>query len=341
MKNSYDVIIIGAGIAGLECAKHLAGSGLSILIVEKNNSPGSKVCAEGVVLQDLKYVSKEDLNFDFQKLIFHYKNKTKAFPDNDGIISTINRKTHIKRKIDQLKKIDNIEFLIGNSVAKIVAGNSLELSSGEIIRFKYLVGADGSISVVRKYLNLPSEKIEIAMQYILPKKFNDFEIYLDSKNLGTGYLWIFPNKDYDSIGCGGDLRYMNVQKMKAYFELWLKEKNINFSKENLQAALINYDYRGYKFNNIFLAGDAAGLASGILGKGIYSAFLSGEQIANEILNKPANYNLIERWLKKKRKQEFFMVFMKNKIIRNLAFNWGIKSMRFQKIQKLIMRGFIR
>ena len=40
MKNKYDAIIVGAGIGGLVCGNFLAKSGLSVLIVEKNQQPG-------------------------------------------------------------------------------------------------------------------------------------------------------------------------------------------------------------------------------------------------------------------------------------------------------------
>lgn len=40
MKNSYDVIIIGAGIGGLVSGCYLAKNGLKILLVEKKNKPG-------------------------------------------------------------------------------------------------------------------------------------------------------------------------------------------------------------------------------------------------------------------------------------------------------------
>src|SRR5579864_5235005 len=36
----YDVAIIGAGISGLRCAEILAGSGLSVLVLEKNSRVG-------------------------------------------------------------------------------------------------------------------------------------------------------------------------------------------------------------------------------------------------------------------------------------------------------------
>jgi len=40
LKNKYDIVIIGSGIGGLVSAALLAESGKSILIVEKEPSPG-------------------------------------------------------------------------------------------------------------------------------------------------------------------------------------------------------------------------------------------------------------------------------------------------------------
>ena len=49
----YDVIIAGAGPAGLSCAIHLIDSGLKVLVIDKNNKPGSKICAGGLRLSDI------------------------------------------------------------------------------------------------------------------------------------------------------------------------------------------------------------------------------------------------------------------------------------------------
>jgi phytoene desaturase len=42
-KSSYDVVVIGAGLAGLACAVELAGRGLSVCVVERNEHLGGKM----------------------------------------------------------------------------------------------------------------------------------------------------------------------------------------------------------------------------------------------------------------------------------------------------------
>ena len=329
----YDVIVVGASIAGLECAKNLGGSNLNVLIIERNKQIGRKVCAEGIIPSDLNYIPKHLINFDFQRIIIHYKNKATTFFKNKGIISTIERKTFLDYEVKNLKRFSNIEILTGTSLSEITSNNSLKLNTGKKLEFKFLIGADGSTSIVRKYLNLVSGKLEIAIQYIIPKRLEDFEVYLDNKLFGTGYLWIFPNKNYTSIGCGTDLRFMESKTLKHNFDLWLKEHSFDVQNAKFEGALINYDYKGYKFGNIFLAGDAAGLTSGILGKGIYSAFLSGKQIARDILRVNNAPNLVTEWLKKKKRQEKYMFFLKNSLLRKIFFSVMINLLPYRKFEE--------
>ncbi|MCK4365482.1 MAG: NAD(P)/FAD-dependent oxidoreductase [Thermoplasmatales archaeon] len=329
-KDYYDVIIVGAGIAGIECAKNLGNTGLGVLIVEKNKNLGEKVCAGGIILEDLEYIPKHFLNFNFRKIQIHYKDKTIILPTDGGIISTINRKRLLNHELKGLKKNDNIKILTGVSVLKILTNNTLELSSSKKLRFKFLVGADGSNSVCRKYLDLSTNKSITAFQYIFPMEFKNFHIYLDDKLFGTGYLWIFPHKNYTSIGCISDNRFINTRQLRSNFNFWLEKNDIDVSKARFQAAMINYDYAGYKFGNIFLIGDAAGLTSGLNGKGIYSAFLSGRQVANEILQKKDLPNLIKVWLKRKRQEEIDIFFLKSVFLRNIYWSIGIRLLSFLK-----------
>ncbi len=44
---AYDVIILGAGAAGLMCAKTAAARGLQVLVLEKSNKPGKKILMSG------------------------------------------------------------------------------------------------------------------------------------------------------------------------------------------------------------------------------------------------------------------------------------------------------
>ena len=63
---SYNVIIVGGGLAGLTSAVHLSKKGLSVLLIEKHEYPKHKVCGEYISNEVLPYLKALDFNpFDF------------------------------------------------------------------------------------------------------------------------------------------------------------------------------------------------------------------------------------------------------------------------------------
>ncbi len=87
-----------------------------------------------------------------------------------------------------------------------------------------------------------------------------------------------------AVGCICDPEIMPSGKLKANFHEWLRRQEIDVSNARYHSYPISYDYRGHHFNNIFLAGEAAGLASGLTGEGVYQSLVSGETAARIIMD---------------------------------------------------------
>ena len=51
MRTSYDVTIIGAGLAGLQCARLLARQGISVLLVDRKNTLDQKIHTTGIFVR--------------------------------------------------------------------------------------------------------------------------------------------------------------------------------------------------------------------------------------------------------------------------------------------------
>ncbi len=337
----FDVVIVGGGFGGIKCADVLKDSSFKVALIEKKKEFGEKVCAGGITLEDLKYIPSKLINFPFKKIFFFFKNKKVPFPKEGEIISSIERKEVAKEYIKKIERSQNVELLPNTFAEEVEDRNTLKLKSGKRIKFKYLVGADGVLSIVRRYLRIPKKRIFSTLQYKIPKEMKDFEVYLDSKLFGTGYLWIFPHKGYTFVGCGTEFNKIHLKKLKKTLDTWIIKKEIYSKISHLkpESFLINADYRGYRFGNIFLAGDAAGLACGITGKGIYPAFLSGEQIGLEILGVKKKENLIYSWLKKKRQQEKFLIFLKNPWIREIFYTIVLKLLLYKNFSEK-MKGLL-
>ncbi len=281
----YDVVIIGAGPAGLNCAQHLSEAGKKVLLLEQNAVIGPKICAGGLTGSDLEYLKLPDslLGHKFTEAIFNTPWQKYKINMGKFLVYTVDRKDLGQWQLAKLKKTGAV---VRTEARVTQIEKDLVIVNGkEKIGFKYLVGADGSSSLVRRFLGVKAGIIGIAIQYIIPgNKYKDFEYFVDSSLFKAWYAWIFPHKNYVSIGTGGDPRHISSKELRENFAKWLDRKGIDVAGLEIQGCPINFDYQGYKFGNIFLAGDAAGLASGLTGEGIYQALISGEEIAKSIID---------------------------------------------------------
>ncbi len=303
------MVIIGAGPAGLKCAEVLAKKGKKVLLLEKNSIFGDKTCAGGLTLKDLKLgIPDKIIQKKFNKVVLHTPLQDTDVETGESFIATINRKDLGKWMASNAEK-QGAEIRLNSQVVEINE-KTIKIKDGTEIKYKYLVGADGGSSIVRKYLGLKTINFEQAFQYITPKKFKNLELFLDPDKFGPSYLWIFPYKNSTSIGTGVDLSKevkqpifdLPVSKVRKNFDDWCK-KRFDIKKAEFQAAIINYDYQGHEFKNKFLIGDAGGFASGLTGEGIYFAIKSGEDVAQKIINKKYICKNINHIIKLKKKEE--------------------------------------
>jgi len=314
MVKKFDVVIVGAGPGGLAAAKILGERRKNVLIVEKNPKIGPKICAGGLTKKTLNLGIPLSLaERVFYSVKINFKKSLINITDIKPLVATISRKKLAKFQLQQLG--ENVEIQT-NSKAIKVKDHSILLENGEEISFDYLIGADGSLSLVRKYLQLPIQKTWIAIQYSIPGEFSELGIFFEPDKFGRGYAWLFPHKEYALFGCGCQAGSQISKNLSTNFHQWLAKKGIDFRESKLESAFINLDYRGFQFGNKFLIGDAAGLASGLTGEGIYFAIVSGQEIAKKILDQ--NYSLpkLKKILKIKKKQEIIGRFLMFKVLKS-------------------------
>lgn len=78
----------------------------------------------------------------------------------------------------------------------------VSMRSGRQVACEYLVGADGSNSRVRKYLNPQAERGILCLEQYAPKSSENVLIGNLSKKYDQGYYYVFPNEAYDVQGFG-------------------------------------------------------------------------------------------------------------------------------------------
>lgn len=302
---NFDAVIVGAGPGGLSCAKYLAEHGLRVVILEKQTVIGEKACAGGITWGGMIKRLPEDL---IEKMFFQQFLKTRyqkvSISAAHPIVATVNRRklghfmaesaTKKGAEIITEARVDHID---STAVHFTKAGNGYTAS------YRYLIGADGSNSTVRRSLGLTNRRFGIAINYYVPQGHSDMLWNFNPLTFGCGYSWIFPHRTCMSVGAYSGDRFVRAAQFGEQLAGWLQAIEIQIDNVKPQAEKISYDYQGWHFDRTYLVGDAAGLASPLTGEGIHSAIVSGEAAARSIIEPNHSDNSLKKLIKKHRKHE--------------------------------------
>jgi len=287
MKSSAGIVIIGAGPGGLACAKMLAENDRDVLVLERKQVIGPKVCAGGITWSGLlRHVPEELIEQAFPEQSIFSNLQSVKVTESEPIVATVNRKA-LGQWMARAAADAGATIETGVTVQEITRDRVVVRDLGgtvQTIGYTHLIGADGSTSMVRRYLGIVTKKMGIGINYQIRGKCTDMEWHLNTKTFGSGYGWIFPHRETISIGAYGDQHNIPAVELKNRLLAWAAQKGYDLSRQQARAALVNYDFQGFCFGSIWLVGDAAGLASGLTGEGIYPAIITGEAVAKKIID---------------------------------------------------------
>jgi len=300
MSDILKTIIIGAGPGGLNAGRYLEGA----LILDQKKEIGEPVqCGEGI--------SKESLE---RQRIKPDPSWISAVIDTTQFISPSGKKVEIEGKesgfiIDRvlfekfLASQSKAGVLLEKRVVDVSLKNGIwevKTEKGEVFKSKYLIGADGSFSIVRN--KVFNEKLELlpTLEYLveLEKEIptSIMRLYFDREKFPSGYAWIFPkSKKTANAGLGGE---KNLKEgFKYLMEDIVKKEFGNYKLLKNKSGVISWGGAKIKLfkNNAFLVGDAGGLVDPIFGGGMNNAMISGK-IAAECINS-GKANLYEKKIK--------------------------------------------
>jgi geranylgeranyl reductase len=306
----YDVVIIGGGPGGLKCAETLGEDGTKkVLVVEKKDKIGPKTCGGGLTEWDKMFALPEDKIQTFERQYFDFEGE-EYYAETP--ISTIDRVDLGQFQLKQVKKFKNIDIWTETTAKEINKDYILIKKDKETIKveFDYLVGADGSTSIVRRYLNLPN-RFFTGFRYIIPnQEYDKFTWIFDFKKLGSNYAWVFPFPGGINAGIyynPEDTKHIkNTQEAKKLLNEILDEYKVDYKDQKIEGMQVNCLYKGHHFDNIYLIGDSAGLTSAPTGEGISFAMTSGKEVAEHILDKNHDFKALKEIMKYKNLQERFL-----------------------------------
>ena len=290
MNERVDVLIVGGGPGGLACAADLAAGGVRVLLAERKAKIGAKVCAGGITWNGLIRLVPEALieaAFPEQHIVTGRQRAVVA--EANPIVATVNRE-RLGQWMAQRAAAAGADLRTGCRVLRVEGGRAtLEDTAGRQTRitFDFLVGADGSNSLVRRWLGLPARAVGLGLNAMLPGRHARMEWHLRADLFGCGYGWVFPHAEEVSVGAYTAASGLSGRALRERLLAWAAAQGMRIDADTVRAGLVNFDYRGLRFDRTFLVGDAAGLASGLTGEGIHPALISGRAVARLILDPAA------------------------------------------------------
>jgi len=253
MPEKFDVIVVGAGPAGISCAYEVAKKGLNVVLIERGEYPGSKNVMGGVLYRKMM----EDVIPEFWKeapierviveqrvmMLDKQSATTFGYKGLEFAEEPYNNFTVLRSKFDQWfaqKAVEQGALLINETVVlecivenEKVVGVRTDRPDGDLYA-DVVVLADGVNSLLGKSLGFHKEwrpdEVALATMEILKldsKIIEDrfglegnqgcaIELFGDATKgiVGTGFL--YTNKDTLSIGVGTLLSGMIEHKIKPY-----------------------------------------------------------------------------------------------------------------------------
>ena len=283
---TFDVVVIGAGLAGLEMTRELSRHGLSVLLADRKTALEKPIHTTGIFVRR----TLEDFDLPLDCLGAIVRNVSLYAPSGRSLelesphaeFRVGNMAKLYQRLLEDAQKsgavFSNATHFRGSS--KTVHGSVVHLMRlGEdfTVKARLIVGADGANSKVAEDLKLERNKIflvgvEDVLQGVPQIGKPCFHVFLDPK-IAPGYIaWLVNDGQHVHLGTGGDAKKIDAVQALEAFKQQLNAR-FDFSKAKLLERRGGRIPVGGMLKNIantrgLLIGDAAGAVSPLTAGGL-------------------------------------------------------------------------
>ncbi|MBB5342482.1 NAD(P)/FAD-dependent oxidoreductase [Tunturibacter empetritectus] len=300
-RSAAEVLVVGAGPAGLAAAIASATNGLHVEVIDSRQPPIDKACGEGLMpdaldaLANLGFNLNRDLcnieNYLLSGIRFLNEQATRdpttaeaIFPESPG--RGIRRTVLHQLLLDRALSL-GVRFHWDNSVQSIEPASTGHLvhTNRQIIRTRYLIGADGHHSRIAAWAGLTaatvhSRRIGLRQHYAIAPWTNFVEVYWSNH----GQAYVTPTSSNEvCVAFVSNKKIPSVDHALAHFPTLQRQlKAATPSSAPRGSITMGRSLRRVTANNIALLGDASGSVDAISGEGLALCFRQASALARTL-----------------------------------------------------------
>ena len=290
MNDRYDIVIIGAGFAGLVCARVAAERGLRVAVIEKKPAPGVQLHTTGILVKE----AADELHIPTQftrkvRGVRLYAPGLKHVDlDSPGYYFLATDTGGVLRWLAEEAAGAGADIIFGQAFDGARRADGKIVIDKPAILARYLVGADGARSPVARCFGLGTNSrmlvgVEAEFEGVGGIDPDRLHCFLDSR-LAPGYIgWAVPGVGVTQVGLAGRLgEKPSTDALIARLQDVFNFSNAQIVERRSGAIPVGGMVRPFAAERVLLVGDAAGLVSPLTAGGIHPAFRYGRRAAQAI-----------------------------------------------------------
>ncbi|WP_182545352.1 geranylgeranyl reductase family protein [Halosaccharopolyspora lacisalsi] len=286
-RGTWDVVVVGAGPAGAAAARVAAEHGCTVLLVERDGIPRYKTCGGGLVggsPASLPEGAKVEIHDEVQRVTLSMNGRwERTLPSRPPWAKMVFRSEFDAALVEEAARagVSVRDQCAVKGVESTEDEVRLRVGSGEYLRARAVVGADGSASRIAKFVDVRCRQVDLALEVEVPvgsrlSKSWSGRALMEWGPFPDSFGWVFPKGDVCTVGVVGSRG--SPDATRRYMRDFLERQEVAGIEPIHDSGHLTRCRAAdspLSRGRVLVAGDAAGLVDPWLREGISFALRSG------------------------------------------------------------------